>query len=94
MNVKGRERKKKVPVECYSGSAQTVNYPPLSKEPSILMSGNCWENDCVIKELTGTVIHVCFLMLFSYIFHYNCIAIVIHIITDLRHYCSMLYINR
>lgn len=33
MNVKGREKGKKVPVEGFCGSVQTVKSPPLSKMP-------------------------------------------------------------
>lgn len=49
--------------EREKGSRGGVSDGPLSSYTG--MSGDCWENDCVIKWLTGTVINVCFFNAFS-----------------------------
>lgn len=93
LNVKGKRKEK---------SPSGVLIPGPLRQSVILHSVKITQpsvrqllgNDCVIKELTGTVINVCFFNAFFHTYFIITITIVIHIIIDLRHYCSMLYINR
>lgn len=67
-------------MECYSWSAQTVSDPPQRKDNPAFCQAVVGENDCVIKELTGTVINVCF---FNAFFHTYFIITVLQLLSAL-----------